>query len=143
ALVFVDRRVRRVGAEHAQAFAHPAEPDVVPAGRRGADLQRRRQQRVGAGGEGGREAALFLRPRRTFLGLRDAGGGDRVAAQVVGGALLLAAAVAAFQRLHALEHVRHRLGVVAAARERADADAVCFGLVAARVVDLALRGDAL
>src|SRR3546814_20399489 len=72
---------------------------------------------------------------RARLGLGDAGGGDRVAAQVIGGALLGAALVAALQRLHALEHLRHRLRVVADARHGADADAVGLGFVAAGSTD--------
>ena len=63
--------------------------------------------------------------------------------QVIGRALAFATLVAARQRLQALEHARHRLRVVTAAGEGADAETVGLGLARARVVDLALRHQPL
>src|SRR5690606_6976705 len=90
---------------------------------------------VGGGG-GGEHAPAVVDPLCALPRLGDAGGGDRVGAQVVGQAGQLGALVDPRHRLHAFEHAGHRVDVVAAARQGAHADAVGLGLVGAGVVDL-------
>ena len=135
----------RVGAEHAQAFARPRRTGRCR--RAGAPLIRSdagQQRVVGAAAALGMKRVVGLRQLFGALArFADAGRRDRVRLQVIGRAFALAALVAADHGLQLLEEVRHRLRVVAAAGQRADADAVGFGFVAAGVVDLALHHQPL
>ncbi len=157
--VLANGRIRRGCAEHAQALLGPIEALLVGAAaeRIHRQPQRVREQRVAIAAERlrqrrvGRVYALLARPARhrgrqhhgvllhlfgARLGFADAGDGHRVGLQEIRRAV--ATLVGAHRHRHALEEAGHRIHVVAAARQRADAQPVGFGFVGAGVVDLAL-----
>ncbi|MNV31046.1 hypothetical protein D3C71_1223350 [compost metagenome] len=158
AFVFPDDIARGIGTEHAQALACPLELARAAAAERvDRNLHRGRQQRIApphqrigegrigrvhplladpAGHLGGEQHRVLLHLLGAGLGLADAGGVDRVGLQEIRDAVT--ALVAPHRGRHALEEAGHRIHVVAAAGECADAQAVGLGFVGAGVVDLAL-----
>ena len=157
-LVLADGRVGRVGGQGAQPLLGPAElgTDLRLGRVQRVQPQAGRQQRVATAGRrrlyprriqaldpvatgrraGGGHDGAALDLFGALAGLADAGGVDRVGAQVLGHRI--AAVVAAHGHGHALEEAGHRIDVVAAARQGADAQAVGLRFVGTGVVDLVL-----